>query len=163
MLAHGDFTASKLIDNGDTAKVLAGELDITFSANGLTTTACNSWLDLMFRNQAYTSPTTVYVCLFTSSPGDDASGTEVTDANNYSRQAETFDDPSGGGVTANSGVLTFPTASGSWGTISHFAIYDNASHGTGNQLFWAAVDSSQAITTDDVAEWAAGALDITVD
>lgn len=163
LLAHGDFTAGKAINSGDTAKVLAGELDITFSAGGLTTTACNSWLDRMFRNQAYASPTTVYVCLFTSSPGDDASGTEVTDANNYSRQAETFTDPSGAGATENDGVLTFPTATGTWGDITHFGIYDSSTHGAGNQLFWGALDSSVNITTDDVAEWASGALDVTVD
>lgn len=163
MLFHGDFTASKVIGTGDTAKVLAGEVDIEFSAGGLTTTACTSWLDRVLRNQAYTSPTTVYVSLFTTAPGDDASGTEVTDANNYSRQAETFNDPAGAGATANSGVLTFPTATGSWGTVSHFAIHDSGTHGAGNQLFWAALDSSVAIDTDDVAEWAAGALDVTVD
>jgi hypothetical protein len=38
----------------------------------------NSLLDHVLRGTSYTSPTTVYVGLYTSDPGDDNSGTECT-------------------------------------------------------------------------------------
>jgi len=57
-------------------------------------------------------------------------------------------------------VITFPTASGSWGTITHFALFDALT--TGNMLMSGALTASQAITTNQIARFAIGALDITL-
>ena len=43
-------------------------------------------LDHVFANNAYTSPSSVYVGLFTTSPAEDGSGTEVS-GGSYARQS----------------------------------------------------------------------------
>jgi hypothetical protein len=60
----------------------------------------NKILDHVLRNTAYTSPTTVYVGLYTAAPTDAGGGTEVS-GNGYAREAATFSVASGG-ATANS-------------------------------------------------------------
>jgi hypothetical protein len=53
-------------------------------------------LDHVFRNTALTSPTTVYVALYTATPSDAGGGTEVS-GGSYARTAGTFGAASGGG------------------------------------------------------------------
>lgn len=102
----------------------------------------NALVNAVLRNTTYTSPATVYVALFTTNPNEDSSGTEVS-GSNYSRMAVTFAAPSNGS-TSNSALITFPTPSGAWGTITHFGIFDAAS--SGNLLWYGALDASIAIT-----------------
>jgi hypothetical protein len=116
----------------------------------------NKLLDHTFRNTAFTSPTTVYAALFTAAPSDAGGGTEVS-GNAYARVASTFGASSGGEI-ANSSAVTYDTATGSWGTVTHFAIFDAATNG--NMLAYGALGSSKAIGADDTAEFAVG--DITV-
>jgi len=114
--------------------------------------------DHVLRNASFTSPTTVYIALFTDDPTDADSGTEVS-GNNYARQAVAFDAPSNG-VGSNTSLETFPTASGSWGTISHVGLYDALT--TGNLLFHSPLDASKTIATDDVFKINAGNLTVTL-
>ena len=72
-------------------------------------------LDHVFRNSAYTAPSTIYVALFTSAPNDAGGGTEVS-GNGYARQSMAFSAASSGSI-ANSGSVEFPTATGDQGTI----------------------------------------------
>jgi hypothetical protein len=116
-------------------------------------------LDHVFRNTALTSPTTVYAALFTAAPNDAGGGTEVS-GNAYARVAATFGASSGGEI-ANSSAVTFDTATGSWGTVSHFAIFDAATDG--NMLAHAALGASKAIAADDTAEFAVGDLTVSLD
>lgn len=116
-------------------------------------------LDHVFRNTALTSPTTVYVALYTATPSDAGGGTEVS-GGSYARTAGTFGAASGGAI-ANSSAVTFPQASGSWGTVTHFGIFDAQTDG--NLLAWAALDTGKAIGADDTAEFAIGDLEITLD
>ena len=55
----------------------------------------NAIIDAVLRNTSYTSPTTVYVGLFTTDPTDADSGTEVS-GGSYARTAVTFSAPSNG-------------------------------------------------------------------
>lgn len=80
----------------------------------------NRLLDHVFRNTAYTSPTSVYVGLALGDPAN--AGTEVS-GGGYARAAVTFGSPSSGSVT-NTGTVQFPTATLAWGEIDHFGIYD---------------------------------------
>jgi len=116
-------------------------------------------LNHVLRNTALTSPTTVYAALYTVTPSDSAAGTEVT-GNNYARTAITFGAPSGG-VTSNSAAVTFPTPSGSWGTVVAWAVCD-ASTG-GNILYWSDQTPSKAIAANDTVQFAIGALVISED
>jgi len=87
----------------------------------------------------------VYVALFTSDPGDDNTGTEVS-GGSYARQSVTFAAPSGG-ATSNSGDITFPEATADWGTVSHVGIYDASTDG--NLLFHGALTQAKAVYSGD--------------
>ena len=117
----------------------------------------NEILDHVLGTGAYTAPSTVYIGLSTGSLGDDNSGTELS-GSGYSRQSAAFD-AAAGGTTYNSAAIEFPAATGSWGTVSHFGIFDAAS--SGNLLIHGAFTSSKTIATGDILRIAAGDLDVT--
>lgn len=84
-------------------------------------------------NSSQAVGSTVYLALYTVAPTDSTAGTEVTNANNYSRQAITFGAPSARRITQNAQV-DYPTASGAWGTVVAWAVTDSATHAGGNVL-----------------------------
>ncbi len=118
----------------------------------------NALLDHTLRNTAFTSPTAVYVGLSTGSFGDDNSGTELS-GNGYARQVITCSAASSGSIT-NSSQISFPTATGSWGTVSHVGVFDASS--SGNLLFHGALSSSKAIESGDVLKIDASSLTFTL-
>jgi hypothetical protein len=117
----------------------------------------NAIVNAVLRNTSYTSPTTVYVALFTSDPTDAGTGTEVS-GGSYARKAITFGAPSNG-VTSNSATVTFDQATGSWGTVTYMALYDAST--SGNMLIYGALTTSKTITTGDVFSFAISALSVT--
>ena len=118
----------------------------------------NALVNATLRNTAYTSPSAVYLALYTADPTDADSGTEVS-GTSYARQAITFGAPSNG-VTTNSAAIEFPQAGGSWGTITHVGIRDAST--SGNLLFHTALDASKTIATGDVFRVASGSLSVTL-
>jgi hypothetical protein len=121
------------------------------------------WLDHTLRGTTYTAPAAVYSALFTAIPSDAGGGTEVS-GNGYSRvEVNPLDAnwaaPAGGnGVTSNVSAITFPTPSASWGTVTHFGIFDAAS--AGNLLFQGSLGSGKVINSGDTVSFAAGALQL---
>jgi hypothetical protein len=118
----------------------------------------NALINATLRNTAYTSPSVVYLGLYTSDPTDADSGTEVT-GNAYARQAITFGAPSNG-VTTNTAAIEFPQATGSWGTVTHIGIEDALTGG--NLLYHSPLDASKTIATGDVFRVAIGSLSVTL-
>ena len=118
----------------------------------------NAVINAVLRNTSYTSPTTVYVGLFTSDPTDAGSGTEVS-GGSYARTSVTFGSPSNG-VTTNSAAVEFPQATADWGTVTHIGIHDASS--SGNLLFHTALDTSKAIATGDIFKISSGNLSVTL-
>lgn len=118
----------------------------------------NALVNAVLRNTSYTSPTTVYLALYTTDPTDADTGTEVS-GNAYARQSITFGAPSNG-VTTNSAVIEFPQATGSWGTVAYVGIRDSLT--TGNLLFHTPLDASKTIATGDVFRVAIGSLSVTL-
>lgn len=120
-------------------------------------------LDHLFMKGSYTMPTNLWIGLSTADPTDDASGLAEPSGNNYSRVQTDGDDwdASSGGATANATDVTFPEASGSWGTLTHFAIFDAASEG--NMVAHGSLSVSKEIGSGDTAKFAAGELDVTLD
>lgn len=109
------------------------------------------------RNNAITPPTTVYVALFESDPGEATDGTE-TAYTGYARQSATWTALDANGQTKNVGALTFPAngnASASV-TITHLALYDAATNG--NRLFYAQLSASKTLSPGDVLSFAANAI-----
>jgi hypothetical protein len=117
-------------------------------------------LDHVFANNAYTSPTTVYVSLHTANPDEDASGAEVsTSGTAYARQSGSF--TVSGNTATTSAAIEYPTATASYGTVTHVGIWDASS--AGNMLAYAALTASKTISSGDVFRIPAGDLDITLD
>ena len=119
----------------------------------------NKLLDHVLRNVSYTSPTTVYVGLYTSDPGDDNSGTEVS-GGSYARQILSVTTASGGIVTSSADV-TFPQATGSWGTVSHIGLLDSLT--SGNLLMHTPLTTSRLIESGDILKISTGNLTAQLD
>ena len=119
----------------------------------------NKLLDHVLRNVSYTSPTTVYVGLFTADPTDAGTGTEVS-GGSYARQIVSVTTATGGIVTSSADV-TFPQATASWGTISHIGLLDALS--SGNLLMHTALTTSRSIETGDVLKISTGSLTASLD
>jgi len=103
----------------------------------------------------------VYVALFTVDPTDAGGGTEVT-GGSYARvdSKGKWGAPAAGSVTTNA-VVTFPTASANWGTVSSFALFTAVTGG--NMTMWGTLTASKAVNNGDTASFAAGALTLTED
>lgn len=115
--------------------------------------------------RAQSAPTfgaSVHVALHTADPTDAGTGTEVS-GGNYSRVAVSRAagswDAASSRATQNAGAITFPAPNASWGTVTHWAIWDAAT--TGNLLFHGALSQSKVIgATDPAPSFAIGALDL---
>lgn len=118
----------------------------------------NALINAVLRNTSYTSPSTVYVALFTSDPTDAGSGTEVS-GGSYARTSVTFGSPSNG-VTTSNADCTFPQATASWGTVTHIGLYDAST--SGNLLFHTPLDTSKTIDSGDIFKIASGSLTVTL-
>lgn len=118
-------------------------------------------LDHVFGRGAYTVPT-IYVALSTADPTEDASGISEPSDENYAR-AETagsdWNDASAGAID-NKELIEFAASSESWGTITHFALYDAET--AGNMLAYGELDSSVDIGANFVPSFAAEAFTVTL-
>jgi hypothetical protein len=119
----------------------------------------NALINATLRNTSYTSPAAVYVGLYTSDPGEGNTGTEVS-GGSYARTAVTFGSPSNG-VSTNSASVTFPTATVTWGTVTHVGILDATT--SGNLLYYTALDASKSIASGDVFTISTGNLSVTLE
>src|SRR4051794_27926235 len=97
----------------------------------------NKIIDYVFRSGSFSAPANIYVALCTVATTDADTGSTITEVSggSYARtalnpgtsnwantQASGTGASSGtGGTTSNSSTITFPTATGSWGTITHIA------------------------------------------
>lgn len=85
-----------------------------------------------------TAPTDLLLALFTAAPSDSGGGTEVVTGVGYLRKpmvaaTEWTSGAAGTGQIQNTNAVAFAAASGSWGTITHFGVYDdNPVAGGGN-------------------------------
>lgn len=133
----------------------------------------NKLVDQLFRGQTAPSTTTLYVALLTAAPSDSGGGTEVS-GNGYARVSVTSSltnwagtqstgsttaSSGTGGQTSNNGAITFPTPSATWGTVTHFAIYDEATGG--NLLFYGALTIPKTVNQSDTVSFPAGSLAVT--
>ncbi|MBV1858217.1 MAG: hypothetical protein KUG77_07380, partial [Nannocystaceae bacterium] len=107
-----------------------------------------------------TAPTTLYVAVSTASPDEDGmSIAEPAAVDGYARVAVTF-----GGIVqgadaatmSNDIELAFGPATGDWGDVSHFAVFDALT--AGNMIRHAALSAPVTINSGDSATFSAGAL-----
>jgi len=122
----------------------------------------NKILDHIFGKGSYTPPT-IYVGLSTTDPTDDGSGLAEPSGNGYARVQTSASDwnTASNGSLDNAGNITFAQATWSWGTITHFALFDAPT--AGNLLAHGALSQSKAIGESDTARFEAGDLQISLD
>ena len=122
----------------------------------------NKILDHLFGKGSYTPPT-IYVGLSTADPTDESSGLSEPSGGSYARVSTVPGDwnVASGGATGNANDLTFPEATGNWGTITHFALFDAES--AGNMLAHGTLSVSKTISSGDTVKFPAGDLDVTLD
>src|SRR6516225_9892091 len=124
---------------------------------------------LLFSNTAYTIPATWYIALSTTTPSQGAtpnftepSGngySRVSVTNNTSNWTAVASPPANGYTVQNNTIITFPTATGSWGTVTYFGIYDATT--AGNLIGFGLLTSAQSITTGIAASFAVAQLTVT--
>lgn len=115
------------------------------------------------------SPATVYVALFTTLPGEDGTGGTEVSGGSYARVAVTNNSTnfpaastvSTTGTKSNGTTITFPTATGSWGTVVGFGLYTASTSGT--LIGYGSLSSSVAVASGNQASFAPGALVATAD
>jgi hypothetical protein len=118
----------------------------------------NALINVTLRNTAYTTPTTVYLALYTTDPTDADTGTEVS-GGSYARQAITMGAPSNG-VSVSSADISFPQCTVSWGTVAFVGIRDALT--AGNLLYHSPLTVSKAIDVGDIFKVASGSLSVTL-
>lgn len=125
-------------------------------------------LDHTLNEVTFTSPTTIYVSLYTDDPTDADTGTEVS-GGSYAR---VLVNENGGGAPAwdlaavdgvgymvdNGDDIVFTTATASWGTVTHVGIHDASV--AGNLLFHGILGASKSVGDGDTFKFVAGALKI---
>ena len=114
-------------------------------------------LDHVFAGAAYTAPSTLYLGLFTAAPGEAGGGTELS-GNGYTRKAIAF--TTSGDTTSNNAAVEFPTATGTWGTVTHVGVFDAST--SGNLMVYATLSASKTVASGDVFRVPSGDLDITL-
>lgn len=122
----------------------------------------NEILDHIFGKGSYTPPT-IYVGLSTADPTDSGAGLAEPSGNGYARvQTSALDwNAAANGSLNNAGNITFAQATGNWGTITHFALFDAAT--AGNMLAHGALSQSKLVSESDTARFEAGDLQISLD
>jgi len=120
----------------------------------------NKLLDHIVGTAPFAMPATVYLALYTSSPTDSDTGTELTGKAGYLRQPLTFGAAAGGAVS-NDVEVTFGPAAEDWGLITHVGIRD--ADVAGNLLWWMELTASKAVGDGDSFTVPIGDLDLSLD
>jgi len=116
----------------------------------------NELLDHIF-NDAYTSPGSVFIGLSTADPLDTGAGLVEPSGGGYVRKEITFGAAASRQISQNA-LVTYPQASGTWGTITHWALFENALIGTvmGSGL----LTTAKWVVSGNTPSIASGAVDI---
>jgi hypothetical protein len=129
----------------------------------------------IFRTGSFTKPTVLAFALLTTAAVDADTGTftsgtgvEVANAGAYARQdrppldANWTATAGGDGQTDNAAAITFPQATAGWGTVAACAICDSATFDAGNMLLHGVVTTPKSVDNGDTAEFAIGAVTVTL-
>ena len=131
---------------------------------GILNVAIDNLLNYMFGETTFVLPTTFYIALSTSTPT--ATGGNIIEpaGNGYSRVAfvnNTTNFPATSTeVSKNNTLISFPQASGAWGTVTNVCIFDAPTGGT----CWAVapLTAPEAITTNMTLQLPIGNLQISM-
>jgi hypothetical protein len=122
---------------------------------------------LAFGATAFTPPATIYIGLSTTTPTQ--AGTGITEpvgsayarvavVNNVTNWVAQTAQPGTGQGQANGTIITFPAATGAWGTVTYLVAYDAAA--AGNFLGFGILATPQAVGTGNTPAIAVQAFTI---
>ena len=115
-------------------------------------------------NVAFTPAASIFVALCTADPTDAGTGasmSEVANANAYARAAVTFGAAASRRVV-QSGAVTFPQATGPWGTISHWALVSTGTHGAGDMYAYGSFTTPFAPVNGNTPTIPSGELEVEI-
>lgn len=129
-----------------------------------TTYMDNAILNEFFGGTNYVPPANLFVALSKTAPTK--GGTNVTEpvGSAYTRvqltnNATNF--PGASNSTKSNGtIIAFPEATGDWGTITHYVVYDAVTGG--NALAFGALTASKTIESGDTPSFSIGSLSISL-
>lgn len=141
--------------NGDPVSLAISQIKFELGlTGGMSDFLANKLIDLIFRGQAYTFPSSMWHALYKSAPSNAGGGVEVGGGVGYSRAelectltaicgtqgaASTTVSSGTGGRIANNVAVAHPAPTGAWGVCTHGG-WKDASSG-GNLLFWGVLNS----------------------
>jgi len=129
-------------------------------AGTLSTALNNKLLDHIFKTTSFSVPTNIYVALYSVAPTAAGGGTELT-GDGYARVVMDAWDASSSAATENTNAITYAAASGTnWLEAVAYGLFDALTGG--NFLGWGDLTVSKTVTVGDTAEFAAGAIDVTI-
>ena len=139
-------------------------------------------LNALLRNTTGSLPSAVYLGLHTAIPLEDNTTMQGAGADNEvdlltlgatgstTRPTVAFDTPTavssgptGGRSCFNNAAveLTADTGGAGFGTVTHFALYDNATVGSGNLIYYGELDVPKTIAAGDTIRFAANSIEVT--
>lgn len=122
----------------------------------------NKALDHVLKVAAYTPAMNLYFSLHTADPTDAGTGAEVANSNNYARVLCNVWNAAAARLADNTGAVSFAQASGAWGTVTHWGIWDSGTYGAGNLIAYGAFTASKVIVSGNIFTIPAGGCDISV-
>lgn len=124
-------------------------------------------LDHIFVNTAYTAPTNHYIRQWTATLSDASTPATAGQVSGGSYAAVAVASGAAwsrsGSSVSNASDITFPTATGSWGTMTDTLDSDNVTAGSGNSIVYGAMTASKTIGSGDVFKYPAGQYAISLD
>lgn len=112
-------------------------------------------VNLVFRNVAWTPPTTIYLALFTTATTEAGAGTEVV-GGSYARQPIAFNAPVTAGLIVSSADEDFNNMPAV--TVTHGALMDSLTAGL--MLAGGALTAPQTLTAGVTLRFAAGQVQV---
>lgn len=118
-------------------------------------------LDHVLKNTTYTQPTNLYLGLWTADDGlESGVVTSEVSGGAYARTTATFA-AAASGTSTNSAAVSFPQATGAWGTVSHTAL---CSALTGAAvLFHGTLSADKIVSSGDTFKFNAADFSISMD
>ena len=101
---------------------------------------------------SYTPPSTYYIELFKVAVSEDGSGGTAVSGGSYARASIASGQATwtrSTNTASNTGVISFPVPSATWGTVVGFGLYDAAT--SGNLLLHGTLTTSKTINNGDPA------------
>jgi len=120
-------------------------------------TLANQLLNATVGNVTFTTPTTAYISLYSTSPNTTSSGTEIV-GNGYSRQSATFS-AAANAATASNAAVTFSCTGNAWPTLKAVGVMDAST--AGNLMYYTPI-TNRNVAAGSTLTFASGTITLTI-